>query len=178
LQDRPAGKGNAVRAGFEAMTGDYVLIQDSDDEYDIKDYDALLEPLMSGEAAFVLGARHGGGSWKMRRFTGQPVLSHVMNFGHWLFAMLINLTYGLHIKDPFTMYKVFRVDCLHNLTFECDRFDFDCELVIKLARRGYIPVEIPVNYRSRSFEQGKKINVLRDPLTWLWAILRFRFQKI
>jgi glycosyltransferase involved in cell wall biosynthesis len=176
LQDRAVGKGNAVRAGFAVMTGDYVLIQDSDDEYDIEDYDALLEPLRSGEAAFALGARHGGGSWKMRRFAGQPVLSHVMNLGHWFFTLLINLTYRLRLKDPFTMYKVFRADCLEGLVFECNRFDFDCELVIKLAKSGYIPIEIPVNYRSRSFDQGKKINMLRDPMTWLWAILRFRFQ--
>ncbi|MGB8843408.1 MAG: glycosyltransferase [Aliidongia sp.] len=176
LQDRAVGKGNAVRAGFAVMSGDYVLIQDSDDEYDIEDYDALLEPLRSGEAAFALGARHGGGGWKMRRFAGQPILSHFMNFGHWFFTLLINLTYRLRLKDPFTMYKVFRADCLDGLVFECNRFDFDCELVIKLAKNGYIPIEIPVNYRSRSFEQGKKINMLRDPLTWLWAILRFRVQ--
>jgi 2-polyprenyl-3-methyl-5-hydroxy-6-metoxy-1,4-benzoquinol methylase len=178
LQDRAAGKGNAVRAGFAAMTGDYVLIQDADDEYDIDDYDALLEPLLSGEAAFVLGARHGGGSWKMRSFSGQPVLSHVMNLGHWFFSALINLLYGQRLRDPFTMYKVFRTDCLHDLSFECDRFDFDCELVIKLVRKGHIPIEIPVNYRSRSFDQGKKVNFWRDPLTWLRAILKFRFEKI
>jgi 2-polyprenyl-3-methyl-5-hydroxy-6-metoxy-1,4-benzoquinol methylase len=178
LEDRPQGKGHAVRAGFAAMTGDYVLIQDADDEYDIEDYDALLEPLVSGEADFVLGARHGGGSWKMRSFSGQPLLSHLMNFGHWLFRTLINIAYGVRLKDPFTMYKVFRADCLRNLKFECNRFDFDCELVIKLVRRGYVPIEIPVNYRSRSFEEGKKVNVLRDPLTWLWAIAKFRFQKL
>jgi 2-polyprenyl-3-methyl-5-hydroxy-6-metoxy-1,4-benzoquinol methylase len=178
LQDRAMGKGNAVRAGFAAMTGDYVIIQDADDEYDIEDYEALLEPLITGEVDFVLGARHGGGGWKMRRFTGQPVLSHIMNLGHWFFATLINVTYGLRLKDPFTMYKVFRADCLRNLVFECNRFDFDCELVIKLVRKGYIPIEIPVNYRSRSFDQGKKVDVLRDPLTWFWAILKYRFQSI
>lgn len=178
LQQRAAGKGNAVRDGFGAVTGDYILIQDADDEYDIEDYDGLLEPLLSGEAAFVLGARHGGGSWKMRRFTGQPALSHFMNLGHWFFATLINLLYGVRLKDPFTMYKVFRADCLHDLRFECNRFDFDCELLIKLVRRGYVPTEVPVNYRSRSFEEGKKVNIWRDPLTWLRAIVKFRFQPI
>jgi hypothetical protein len=73
---------------------------------------------------------------------------------------------------------VFRTDCLRGLTFECDRFDFDCELLIKLVRRGYRPIEIPVNYRSRSFSEGKKVDVFRDPWTWLRAILKFRFQKI
>jgi 2-polyprenyl-3-methyl-5-hydroxy-6-metoxy-1,4-benzoquinol methylase len=178
LQDRPRGKGNAVRAGFAVASGDYILVQDADDEYDIEDYDALLEPLISGEESFVLGARHGGGLWKMRQFGGQPLISHALNFGHWLFATLLNLTYGLRLKDPFTMYKVFRTDCLRTLTFECDRFDFDYELVIKLARSGYIPLEIPVNYRSRSFKEGKKVDVLRDPLTWLKAIVKFRIKPI
>ena len=101
-----------------------------------------------------------------------------MNLGHWLFATLLNLLYQQRLKDPFTMYKVFRADGLHNLNFECDRFDFDFELVIKLVRKGYVPFEIPVNYRLRSFDEGKKVNICRDPLTWLRAIVKFRFQQI
>ncbi len=178
LQDRPQGKGNAIRQGLQHITGDYVLIQDADDEYDIEDYDALLNPLINNETAFVLGARHGGNAWKMRQFKDQRLASHLLNFGHWFFATLVNLVYGLRLKDPFTMYKVFRADCLRGLTFECNRFDFDYELLIKLVRKGYRPIEIPVNYHSRSFKEGKKVNVLRDPLTWLRAIFKFRFQKI
>lgn len=177
-EDRPRGKGHAVRSGFRHITGDYVLIQDADDEYDIEDYDALLEPLISGEAAFVLGARHGGGSWKMRQFEDQPLTGHILNFGHWFFATLVNVVYGLRLKDPFTMYKVFRADCLRGLKFECNRFDFDYELLIKLARNGYVPIEIPVNYRSRSFNEGKKVNAFRDPWTWLRAIIKFRIEKM
>lgn len=177
-QDQARGKGNAVRAGLQAVRGAYVLIQDGDDEYDIEDYDGLMEPLMTGKTAFVLGARHGGGAWKMRRFEDQRLTAHLLNFGHWFFATLVNVTFGLRLKDPFTMYKVFRADCLRGLTFECDRFDFDFELLIKLVRKGYRPIEIPVNYRSRSFNEGKKVNVLRDPWTWLRAIVKFRLQKI
>lgn len=177
-QERPRGKGNAVRTGFEHISGDYVLIQDADDEYDIEDYDALIEPLLSGEAAFVLGARHGGGAWKMRQFDDQPLAGHVLNFGHWFFATLVNVVFGLRLKDPFTMYKVFRADCLRGLAFECNRFDFDFELLIKLVRSGYRPIEIPVNYRSRSFKEGKKVNAFRDPWTWLRAIVKFRLQKM
>lgn len=177
-QERPRGKGNAVRTGFEHISGDYVLIQDADDEYDIEDYDALLEPLLSGEAAFVLGARHGGGAWKMRKFDDQPLAGHALNFGHWFFATLVNVVFGLTLKDPFTMYKVFRADCLRGLRFECNRFDFDFELLIKLVRSGYRPIEIPVNYRSRSFKEGKKVNAFRDPWTWLRAIVKFRLQKM
>ena len=154
-----------------------MLIQDADDEYDIEDYDALLQPLLSGEVAFVLGARHGGGSWKMRRFSGQPVVSHLLNLGHWFFATLLNLTYGLRLKDPFTMYKVFRADCLHGLQLRMRsvRFRFRARDQARAAR--LCAVEIPVNYRSRSFKEGKKVNVLRDPLTWLWAIVKFRFKR-
>jgi len=177
-EERPHGKGHAVRAALPCIRGDFVLIQDADDEYDIEDYDVLLEPLLTGEAAFVLGARHGGRTWKMRRFNDQRLAGNFLNLGHWGFTALVNLLYGLRLKDPFTMYKVFRADCLRGLDFECNRFDFDCELLIKLVRRGYRPVEIPVNYRSRSFKEGKKVDVMRDPWTWLRAIVKFRFQKI
>ena len=76
------------------------------------------------------------------------------------------------------MFKVFRRDCLYALEFECNRFDFDFELLIKLIRKGCRPVELPVNYRSRSFKEGKKVRMFRDPLTWLKALARLRFAKI
>lgn len=177
-QDAPRGKGHAVRAGLEHVRGDYVMIQDADLEYDLEDYEALMEPLLGGRTAFVLGARHGGNAWKMRQFTGQPILSAVMNAAHRFFTGLVNVGFGAHLRDPFTMYKVFRRDCLHGLSFECDRFDFDFELVIKLLRKGYKPLEIPVNYRSRSFSEGKKVSFLRDPITWMRALVKFRLSKV
>ena len=82
------------------------------------------------------------------------------------------------MKDPFTMFKVFRRDCLHGIAFECERFDFDIELVVKLLRKGYRPLEIPVNYNSRSFSEGKKVHPFRDPLTWIRALLKYRFGPI
>ena len=177
-EDRPRGKGHAVRSGLERITGDYVLIQDADLEYDLEDYEALLEPLVQGQAAFVLGARHGGSAWKMRSFTGQPVVSAVFNLAHWFFTLLVNVGFHARVKDPFTMYKVFRRDCLYGLEFVCNRFDFDFELVIKLLRKGYQPLEIPVNYRSRSFAEGKKVSFFGDPVTWLRALVRFRLEAM
>jgi hypothetical protein len=174
LQDRPAGKGNAVRAGLAVATGDFVLIQDADDEYDVEDYDGLVEPLRRYQRAFVLGSRHTG-SWKIRQFTDQTSLSAVLNLGHLVFLLLFNVLYGQRLNDPFTMYKVFRRDCLHGMTLECNRFDFDFEIVIKLIRKGYRPVEIPVNYRARSFSEGKKVSAFRDPLTWIVALVKYRF---
>jgi len=137
-QDKARGKGNAVQAGLKEVSGDFILIQDADDEYDIEDYDALVEPLLSGEAVFVLGARHGGRAWKMRQFNGQRFAGHILNFGHWFFTLLVNVFFGLSLRDPFTMYKVFRADCLHGLTFESPRFDFDfaffnCSMTVTLS---------------------------------------------
>jgi len=178
LEDRPRGKGHAIRAGFAHATGDYILIQDADLEYDLDDYDALVEPLVRGHAAFVLGSRHGGNVFKMRYFSSQWLLSTFLNMGHWFFAFLVNFLFRLRLRDPFTMFKVFRRDCLYGLTFTCNRFDFDFELVIKLARKGYRPVEIPVNYRSRSFREGKKVSVFRDPPLWLRTLLWLRFARV
>lgn len=177
LQNKARGKGAAVREGLEQARGDIVLIQDADLEYDLNDYEALLEPIASFKRAFVLGARHGG-RWKMRHFNDQQSLSAYFNFGHVLFTTLLNWLYGQNMKDPFTMFKVFRRDCLYNLKFECDRFDFDFELLIKLIRKGYIPFEIPVNYDSRSFKEGKKVDMFRDPFTWVRASFKYRFVKI
>lgn len=177
FEERPRGKGAAVRTGLARATGTLVLIQDADDEYDVNDYDALLEPLVTWRRAFVLGSRHVG-HWKMRRFADQPAATAFFNAGHVIFCTALNVLFGQSIKDPFTMYKVFRRDCLHRLRFECNRFDFDFELVIKLLRKGYVPLEVPVNYESRSFSEGKKVSAFRDPLTWIRALVKFRVVSI
>ena len=179
LEDRPRGKGHAVRIGLKAASGDYVLIQDADLEYDLEDYEALLEQLVAGRHAFVLGSRHGGRNvLKMRQFSGQYGLSLLLNLGHWFFATLINVLFFQRLRDPFTMFKVFRRDCLAGLEFECNRFDFDFELLVKLIRKGYRPIELPVNYRSRSYKEGKKVRMFRDPFTWLKALVRLRLVKM
>ena len=86
-----------------------------------------------------------------------------MNSAHWAFAWLFNITYGTKLRDPFTMYKVFRSECIEGVEFVADRFDFDCELAGKLVRLGYKPVEIPVEYNARGFDGGKKVRFFRDP---------------
>ena len=179
-EDRPRGKGHAVRAGLAQASGDLVLIQDADLEYDVDDYDQLVEPIVTGRAAFVLGVRHGmdGKTWKMRHFADQVVVGQAMNVGHLFFTGLFNVVYGQRMRDPFTMFKVFRRDCLYGLTFESNRFDFDWELVAKLVRAGYIPLEIPVNYSSRSFSKGKKVSLWRDPWTFFRACFKYRFVSL
>jgi hypothetical protein len=177
LQPSPRGKGSAVREGLGVATGDIVMIQDADLEYDLEDYDGLLAPLLAWQSMFILGSRHQGG-WKMRTFTDAPLAAAFMNFGHWFFKSVMNIVLNTRMTDPFTMYKVFRRDALYGLDFICNRFDFDIELVIKLVRKGYVPVELPVNYVSRSFTEGKKVSFTRDGLTWLWTILKLRIAPI
>jgi glycosyltransferase involved in cell wall biosynthesis len=178
LEDVPRGKGHAVRAGLACATGDIILIQDADLEYDLNDYEELLIPIMTGRQTFVLGSRHGSGGWALRKFDDQPLHALFLNFGHWTFAIMVNLALGIWLNDPFTMYKVFRRDCIEGLTFESNRFDFDFELLMKLVRKGHRPIEIPISYKSRSFKEGKKISMIRDPLTWLRAVVKYRFVKL
>jgi glycosyltransferase involved in cell wall biosynthesis len=178
LEDTPRGKGHAVRAGLAGATGDIVLIQDADLEYDLNDYEALLIPIITGRQTFVLGSRHGAGGWALRKFDDQPLHAFFLNLGHWTFTLMINTALGIWLNDPFTMYKVFRRDCIVGLTFESNRFDFDFELLMKLVRKGHRPIEIPISYKSRSFKEGKKVSVIRDPLTWLRAVVKYRLVKL
>jgi glycosyltransferase involved in cell wall biosynthesis len=179
LQEKALGKGFAARAGIAAATGDIILIQDGDLEYETTDYPLLLEPLMTGHAEFVLGSRHlSAGSWKIRKFEESPIKAFYMNLGGFLFHTGFNILYGVQLTDPTTMYKVFLKKCIQDVVFECNRFDFDFELVAKLIRLGHIPMEVPVSYKSRGFEKGKKVNILRDPFMWIKSIIKFRFKKI
>jgi glycosyltransferase involved in cell wall biosynthesis len=174
LQDRASGKGAAVREGFTRATGDIILIQDADLEYSVDDYAKLIVPIMRGDVDFTLGCRHVPGR-SVRVMEKAPIVAPVMNTAHWVFTWLFNVTYRTRLRDPFTMYKVFRRECIESVEFVSDRFDFDWELAGKLVRLGYRPVEIPVEYRARTFHGGKKVRFFRDPPTWIAACLRFRF---
>ena len=179
LQPGPKGKGSAIREGLVAATGDIILIQDADLEYDVADYPALLEPILDQHSDFVLGSRHlAAGSWKIRTFESSPLKAMLLNFGGIFFHGLFNIIYGQHLTDPTTMYKVFRKKCVDGLYFSANRFDFDFELLGKLIRAGYPPLEVPVTYVSRSFTEGKKVRIFRDPITWIIAILKYRFARL
>jgi hypothetical protein len=180
LEDKPSGKGHAVRAGLGLASGDILLIQDADLEYNLDDYEKLLEPLRSFRSNFVLGSRHPAGefAWQIRKFIGKNYIADVVNLGHVFFTWLLNFIFRQRLRDPFTMYKVFRRDCIHNVIFECNRFDFDIELVAKLLRCGHKPLEIDIDYQARSFDEGKKVAFFGDPPTWVRACLKHRFSTL
>ena len=176
LEDEPRGKGHAVRTGFAHLTGTIVLIQDADFEYDIDDYDALLEPLLQHKAMFVLGSRSLGlDDWKVRKYDKTPIRGLAFNFAQILFAKTYNLLYQQRVTDVPTMFKVFRTECLDGLDLRSNGFELDIELACKLARNGHSPMEIPVNYVARGFDEGKKVRFWRDAIPCYGAFFRYRF---
>ncbi len=177
LQDQALGKGNAVREGLRRVSGDVILIQDADLEYSVDDYPQLIAPILSGATDFVLGCRHVPGK-PIRMMDGAARTSKVLNLAHWMFTGLFDVVYGVQLRDPFTMYKVFRSECLEGVRLTSNRFDFDWELVGKLVRLGFVPTEVPVSYAARSFAGGKKIRFFCDPPTWIAACMRFRFARL
>ena len=172
------GKGHAVRNGLKIASGDIILIQDADLEYDVNDYQKLVDPILKKETHFVLGTRHKSiNPFKMREMINSPFRAFILNFGHLFLQSLFNFLYNQKLTDIFTMYKVFHIDCIKNLKFFCDRFDFDAELVCKIILNGYHPKEIPINYKSRDFNNGKKVSFLIDPPKILWSLIRIRLFK-
>ena len=178
-QDAPRGKGNAVRAGLARATGSIVLIQDADFEYDLDDYDALLEPILQRRASFVLGSRSLGlDDWKVREYGTSPVKGVLMNLAQVVFAQTFNLLYQQRVTDINTMLKVFRRECIAGCHLEGDGFDFDIELVCKIVRNGFEPMEVPVNYVARGFDDGKKVNFLVDAYPSYYQLFRCRLGRL
>jgi Zn ribbon nucleic-acid-binding protein len=174
-EDRPRGKGHAVRTGLRHITGTIVLIQDADLEYDIDDYDALLEPILLRKTSFVLGSRSLGlDDWKVRKYTATPLRGVVLNLAQMAFAKTYELLYQQRVTDVNTMFKVFRAECLDGLDLRSDGFELDIEIACKLARNGYSPLEVPVNYVARGFEEGKKIR-WTDAWPGYVAFFKYRF---
>ncbi len=177
LEDGPHGKGNGVLHGIEHAKGNIIAIQDGDLEYDVEDYDKLLQPLIDRKTLFVLGSRYRKDNWHMREFKKGigSVLADYLNIGQVILTWIINTACGCKLSDPFTMYKIFDRDCMYGINFEGGNFGLDWELVIRFIRKGYRPVELPISYKARSFDEGKHIALFATPIEGLKALWKSRF---
>jgi dolichol-phosphate mannosyltransferase len=163
FHEKNCGKGAAIRTALAYARGEYVLIQDSDLEYDPQDYAALLRPLEGGTANVVYGVRPDRPERGLRFFLGAKLLTH-----------LTNILYGAGIHDEATCYKVVRRSLLAQLQLQCHRFEFCPEVTAKLCRMGEKIAEVPITYNPRSAVEGKKIRH-SDGWQAIWTLLRYRF---
>jgi glycosyltransferase involved in cell wall biosynthesis len=164
FHERNQGKGAAIRTGLTAVSGDAVIIQDADLEYNPEEYPKLLEPLLKGDADVVYGSR----------FLGYPrrVLFFWHTVGNSFLTLLSNMFTNLNLTDMETGYKLFRADILKGLPLRSDRFGFEPEVTAKVARLGLRIYEVPISYAGRTYAEGKKIS-WKDGISALWTILRY-----
>jgi glycosyltransferase involved in cell wall biosynthesis len=165
--DRNRGKGAAVRTGLERATGDLVLVQDADLEYDPDDWPQLLDPVLKGKAQVVYGSR----------FTGARKNMLILHWiGNRFLSLVTNLLYATTLSDMETCYKLFDRRVLEGITIVSDRFEFEPEITAKVLRRGFRIFEVPVSYAGREPDEGKKIT-WRDGLGALKALVKYRFTR-
>lgn len=169
FHERNQGKGAALRSGFAEVTGDVVIVQDADLEYDPQEYPKLLAPIVAGKADVVFGSRFAG---------GQP--HRVVYFWHMvanrILTLASNMLTNINLTDMETCFKVFRADVLTRITIEEDRFGFEPEVTAKVARLGCVIYEVGISYYGRTYAEGKKIG-WRDGVRAFYAILKYNIWR-
>jgi dolichol-phosphate mannosyltransferase len=168
LHKKNGGKGSAIREGLKSVTGEMIVIQDADLEYDPNDFVMMIDIMQKERADVVYGSRvlHADYRISYRRFF----------WGGKLVTFIANILYGLSITDEPTCYKMIRTELLKSLDLRCSRFEFCPEVTAKLARRKIRIVEVPISYFPRSIGEGKKINA-RDGLEAIWTLIKYRFVR-
>jgi glycosyltransferase involved in cell wall biosynthesis len=168
FHNRNRGKGAAVRTAIEKATGDIMIVQDADLEYDPRDYPSLVQPILEGRSKVVYGSRFLGGPRKAMFF------SHMM--GNKVLTLFTNILFDTILSDMETCYKVFSREVAEQLHLKSPRWGFDPEITAKILKRGYRIYEVPISYTGREYDEGKKIS-WRDGFTVMWTLLKYRLTE-
>lgn len=166
--EKNRGKGAAIRTAIGHCTGDYVIIQDADLEYDPKEYFSLLEPLLDGRADVVFGSRFLGGGGPRRVHLFWHMIANT------ILTTLSNMMTNLNLTDMEVCYKVFKTSIIKSINLKSDRFEFEPEITAKVAKQHCRVYEVPISYSGRDYSEGKKIG-WKDGVTALWCIFKYRF---